>query len=174
MISTTKRDTPQTWLIFLLILIVGTFLRLYKLDSYSIFFDEKSTMVVSQGIVLEGANQKEVFSTKTISTPEFWKAPVLNYQPPKVLRSFTYNETFKLRPFTSQEFWATKSLEDYYEAMNRSDIGNSPFYYLLLHGWMDAFGISDFSARSFSVLFSVFIIGLTFLFGRRFFQSIRD
>jgi len=171
MIQTTTKEYPKTWLIFLVILLVGTFLRLYRLDSYSIFFDEKSTMVVSQGIVLEGANQKKVFSTRTLSVPEFWKAPVLNYQPKKILRSFTYQETFKQRSFTPQEFWETKSIEDYYEAMNRSDIGNSPFYYLLLHGWMDIFGLSDFSARSFSVLFSVLIIGMTFLFGRRFFSA---
>ena len=120
------------------ILLLGLALRLYHLDTYSIFFDEKSTMVVSQGIVLEGANQKDVFTKPA---------------------------------FTPADFWATKSLDDYYEAMTRSDIGNSPFYYLLVHGWMDIFGLSDYSARSFSVLFSVLIILTTYLFARHFFSE---
>lgn len=124
-------------LILLVILIAGFLLRLYQLDSYSIFFDEKSTLLVSQGIVLEGANQKEVFTAPT---------------------------------FTPSDFWSQKTLADYYEAMTRSDIGNSPFYYLLLHIWMDVFGLGDFSIRFFSVIFSTLIIGLTYLFGKRFFS----
>lgn len=125
-------------LILLVIVLVGTLLRFYKLDTYSIFFDEKSTMVVSQGIVLEGANQKDIFT-----------------QP----------------AFTPADFWKPKTIADYYEAMTRSDIGNSPVYYLLVHIWMDIFGISDFSARSMSVLFSVLIIVLTYLFARRYFSE---
>jgi uncharacterized membrane protein len=124
-------------LILLIILIAGFLLRLYQLDTYSIFFDEKSTLLVSQGIVLEGANQKDVFTAST---------------------------------FTPRDFWSPKTLADYYEAMTRSDIGNSPFYYLLLHIWMDIFGLSDFSIRFFSVIFSTLIIGLTYLFGKRFFD----
>ncbi|CAG5002836.1 hypothetical protein DYBT9275_02976 [Dyadobacter sp. CECT 9275] len=165
-----SKESLFTWIIFAIILTAGLFLRLHRLDTYSIFFDEKSTMVISQGIVLEGANQKEVFSTLKVTVPEFWKAPALDYRPPQVLRSFTYKETFIPRAFTPAEFWSPKSLADYYEAMNRSDIGNSPFYYLLLHYWMEIFGLSDYSARSLSVLFSVLIIGMTYLFARRFFS----
>ncbi|WP_229203434.1 glycosyltransferase family 39 protein [Dyadobacter jejuensis] len=144
---------------------------MYKLDAYSIFFDEKSTMVISQGIVLEGANQKEVFATKKLTSRAFWKTPTLDHAPRTVLRSFTYQEVFVPRSFTPAEFWSPKTIADYYEAMTRSDIGNSPFYYLLLHFWLDLFGMSDFSARFFSVLFSVAIIALTFVFGRRFFSD---
>ena len=171
MIQKLKKESSLTWLILLLVIVIGASLRIYRLDSYSIFFDEKSTMVVSQGVVLEGANQQEVFSDKSLTSSAFWKTPALDYKPRVILRSFTYNETFKARPFTPKEFWAPKSIADYYEAMNRSDIGNSPFYYLLLHGWMEIFGLSDFSARFFSVIFSVLIIGLTFVFGRRFFSA---
>jgi uncharacterized membrane protein len=170
MVHAYKKESFQSWITLAVILIIGISLRLYHLDSYSIFFDEKSTMVVSQGIVLEGANQKEVFSTRKVTIPEFWKTPALSYRPPQVLRSFTYTETFSPRTFTPADFWAPKSLADYYEAMTRSDIGNSSFYYLLLHLWMEIFGISDFSARLFSVFFSVLIIGFTYLFGRRFFS----
>ncbi len=68
MVHTYKKESLQTWITLAVILIIGIALRLYHLDSYSIFFDEKSTMVVSQGIVLEGANQKEVFSTRKVIT----------------------------------------------------------------------------------------------------------
>lgn len=170
MFSTRTNETPVTWLILVVILIAGIALRLHNLDRYSIFFDERSTMVISQGVVLEGANQKEVFSNLTVSSSGFWKTPEFSLRPPSVLRSLTYNEHYAPRAFTPAEFWAPKTIEDYYEANTRSDIGNSPFYYLLLHFWMEVFGVSDFSARSLSVVFSVLIIGLTYLFGRRFFS----
>ncbi|KAA6438645.1 hypothetical protein FEM33_18465 [Dyadobacter flavalbus] len=163
-------ENLQSRLILFVILIAGCVLRIYQLDTYSIFFDEKSTMVVSQGIVLEGANQKKVFSERKLSIPAFWKAPALPYPPANVVRSFTYQETFIPRAFTPAEFWSPKTMADYYEAMTRSDIGNSPFYYLLLHIWMEIFGLSDFSARLLSVVFSVLIIGLTYVFGKRFFS----
>ncbi|MCF0054447.1 glycosyltransferase family 39 protein [Dyadobacter sp. CY356] len=170
MVHTYKKESLQTWITLAVILIIGITLRLYHLDSYSIFFDEKSTMVVSQGIVLEGANQKEVFATRKLSPSQIWEAPTTQYRHPAVLRSFTYNETFSPRTFTSSEFWAPKTTADYFEAMTRSDIGNGSFYYLLLHFWLELTGISDFSARLFSVFFSVFIIGLTYFFGKRFFS----
>lgn len=171
MVHTYKKESLQTWITLAVILVIGIALRLYHLDSYSIFFDEKSTMVVSQGIVLEGANQKEVFSTRKLSPSQVWQEPTTQYRSPAVLRSFTYNETFLPRTFTSSEFWAPKTIADYFEAMTRSDIGNGSFYYLLLHFWLELTGISDFSARLFSVVFSVFIIGLTYLFGKRFFST---
>ncbi|MCE7066777.1 glycosyltransferase family 39 protein [Dyadobacter sp. CY326] len=163
-------ETLKTWLIFAVIIIAGIALRVYRLDRYSIFFDERSTLVISQGVVLEGANQKEVFSKLKVSGSDFWKTPEFSLRPPRVLRSFTYNETYYPRAFTPAEFWAPKTIEDYYEANNRSDIGNSPFYYLLLHNWIEIFGLTDFSIRFLSVVFSVLIIGLTYLFARRFFS----
>ncbi|MCK8490341.1 glycosyltransferase family 39 protein [Spirosoma sp. RP8] len=60
----------------LLILALG--LRLYRVGTYGIYFDEKSTLLISQGVCLEGANQKDVFS-KTYFTPaEFWKPKTFN------------------------------------------------------------------------------------------------
>lgn len=133
-----QNPVPGKNFFLILILVIGIALRFHNLDTYSIFFDEKSTMLVSQGIVLEGANQKEVFSKAT---------------------------------FTPTEFWSPKTFADYCEAMTRSDIGNSPFYYLLIHLWMDTFGYSDYSARALSAVFSVLIIGLSFIFTRRFFGT---
>lgn len=114
-----------------LILLLALALRLYKLDAYGLFFDEKSTVLISQGISLEGANQRDVFGK-------------------------TY--------FTPQEFWKPKPLQDYFDAHIRGDIGNSPAYYLLLHGWIRLFGLSDFSIRLPSVLFSVLTVWLLFVF----------
>lgn len=156
-------------LLLCFILIAGTALRLYHLDRYSIFLDEASTLLVSQGIVLEGANQKEAFSTREFVSSRFWETP--KHPQKQVLRSFIVNEIYHPKSFTPAEFWAPKSIQDYYEAMTRSDIGNSPFYYLLLHPWMDLFGLSDFSIRFFSVIFSVLIIGLSYLFAKRFFDE---
>ena len=122
------------------ILVLALGLRLYHLDAHGIWFDEKSTMVVSQGIVLDGGNQKDVFDKGKLV-------------------------------YTNQEFWREKKLPDYYEAMTRSDIGNGSFYYLLLHHWLNVFGISDFSTRLLSVIFSVLTVFLLFIFTKHFFKS---
>jgi len=121
----------STSVFLILILLLSLALRLYKLDAYGLFFDEKSTVLISQGISLEGANQQDVFGK-------------------------TY--------FTSQEFWKPKPLQDYFDAHIRGDIGNSPAYYLFLHGWTRLFGLSDFSIRLPSVLFSVMTVWLLFVF----------
>ncbi|MFN4145234.1 MAG: glycosyltransferase family 39 protein [Runella sp.] len=127
---------PSYWLAAILILAFG--LRLYKLDAYGIFLDEKYTMVISQGIVMDGANQKDVFLQPT---------------------------------FTPQDFWKPKTLQDFFEANARGDIGNSPVYYAVVYSWMRVFGLSDFQARFPSVIFSVLIVGLMFVIVRRFYQS---
>ncbi|MCE6991673.1 glycosyltransferase family 39 protein [Dyadobacter sp. CY323] len=171
MSSNNSKEKLRSSLILLFIILVGIALRLYHLDKFSIFYDEKSTLLVSQGIVLEGANQKKAFSNLKLVDSEFWKTPAPGTNPDQVLRSFTYTEIYSPRPFTPAEFWEPKSLADYYEAMTRSDIGNSSFYYLILHGWIEAFGLSDYSIRLFSVIFSVLTILVTYLFGRRFFNE---
>ncbi len=124
-------SSRSTSVFLMLILLLALALRLYKLDAYGLFFDEKSTVLISQGISLEGGNQQDVFGK--------------NY-------------------FTPQEFWKPKPLQDYFDAHIRGDIGNSPAYYLLLHGWIRLFGLSDFSIRLPSVLFSVLTVWLLFVF----------
>jgi uncharacterized membrane protein len=118
----------------LLILVLAFGLRTYNLDKHGIFFDEKATVLVSQGMAMEGNTQKNCFYTQGKTT------------------------------FTPKEFWADKSVEDYYDAIRRSDIGNSPFYYVMLHNWINLFGISDYSIRFLSVLFSCLTIILLFFF----------
>ncbi len=55
------------------ILLLTFVLRLHNAGHYSIYFDEKSTLLISQGVCLEGANQKAVFTKKYFTPAEFWK-----------------------------------------------------------------------------------------------------
>ncbi|NIJ52690.1 glycosyltransferase family 39 protein [Dyadobacter arcticus] len=128
-------------ILIILILVFAFFLRVYQSGSHGIYLDEKYTMVISQGIVMEGANQKDVFFAPSKTT------------------------------FTPAEFWKPKSLDDFIEANIRGDIGNSPSYYVVLWLWMKIFGLSDFSARFPSVLASTLLVGLLFIFVKRHFKS---
>lgn len=130
---------PSYLLVFILLL--SFFLRVYKSDSYGLYLDEKYTIVISQGIAMEGANQKDVFFT-----------PGKKY-------------------FTPAEFWKEKTFNDFIEANIRGDIGNSPVYYGVLWTWIKLFGLSDFSLRFLSVLFSTLIVGLLYIFVKRHFKS---
>ena len=129
--------------ILLLIILLGCGLRTYNLDKHGIFYDEKASVLVSQGMAMEGNTQKNCFYTKGKIT------------------------------FTPKEFWDDKSLEDYYDAIRRSDIGNSPFYYIILHNWINFFGISDYSIRFLSVLFSCLTILLLFIFIKEHFKNVQ-
>jgi len=124
-----------------MILALAFCLRVYHSGTFGIYLDEKYTMVISQGIVMEGANQKDIF--------------------------FTPGKTV----FTPAEFWKKKTLNDFIEANIRGDIGNSPAYYGVLWVWMKIFGLSDFSARFPSVVFSTLIVLLLYLFVKRHFES---
>ncbi|MCY7360094.1 MAG: glycosyltransferase family 39 protein [Rudanella sp.] len=55
------------------ILLLTFVLRLHNAGRYSIYFDEKSTLLISQGVCLEGANQKDVFTKNYFTPAEFWK-----------------------------------------------------------------------------------------------------
>lgn len=127
--------------ILLLIIALAFGLRVYKAGVHGIYLDEKLTLVCTQGVVYEGSNQHDVF--------------------------FTPGKTY----FTPAEFWKPKTLTDYNEAIIRSDISNSPAYTAMLSAWIDAFGISDFSIRLPSVLFSTFIVILLYVLVRRYLKS---
>ncbi|GAA4460658.1 hypothetical protein GCM10023189_36100 [Nibrella saemangeumensis] len=131
----------RSGLLILLILLLAFGLRLYKSGAYGLYLDEKYTMVISQGIVMEGSNQHDVF--------------------------FTPGKTY----FTPREFWKPKMFSDFIEANIRNDIGNSPAYYAVLWTWIKLFGITDFSVRFPSVLFSTLIAGLVYLFVRHHLRS---
>lgn len=55
------------------VLLLAFVLRLHNAGRYGIYFDEKSTLLISQGVCLEGANQKDVFTKKYFTPAEFWK-----------------------------------------------------------------------------------------------------
>ncbi|MFN8356223.1 MAG: glycosyltransferase family 39 protein [Spirosomataceae bacterium] len=124
------------WL--LLLLFVAFILRLYKLDTYGLYIDEKVTLLVSQAISPEGANQQDIFSKPS---------------------------------FTPHEFWRDKSIVDFNEAVARGDWGNSPAHYLVLNLWTKAFGLSDFSVRFLSVLFSVMLVVMLYIFVYQHFRN---
>lgn len=124
-----------------LILLLALALRLYKADVHGLYLDEKFTLVNTQGVSLEGANQREVFHT-----------------PGKIY-------------FTPQEFWKPKQLSDYIRCIIQNDIGNSASHYALLWAWIKVFGLSDLSIRMPSILFSTLIVGLLFLLVRRYLKS---
>ena len=124
-----------------LVMVLAFALRVYKSGTYALYLDEKYTVVISQGIVMEGANQKDVF-----------------FVPGK-------------RYFTPKEFWKPKTFADYIEANIRSDIGNSPVYYGVLWLWLKVFGFSDFAARFPSVVFSTMVVGMVYVFVKRHFRS---
>jgi 4-amino-4-deoxy-L-arabinose transferase-like glycosyltransferase len=135
--------TTRSLVLLLAILVVAFVLRIYKLDAHGVYLDEKFTLVASQGVVQEGANQHDVF--------------------------FTPGKPY----FTPKEFHKPKKLADYDEAIARSDISNSPAYTGLLSGWIRVFGISDFSVRFLSVLFGMGTVWLIFLLAHRYTGSER-
>src|SRR5918995_3400547 len=60
---------------------------------------------------------------------------------------------------------ASLPLGDLFEALRHD--GHPPFYYVLLHGWMEVFGESDFAVRALSGIFAVATLPLAWFAGRR-------
>jgi mannosyltransferase len=56
-------------------------------------------------------------------------------------------------------------LGDLFEALRHD--GHPPFYYVLLHGWMEVVGESDFAIRALSGIFAVASLPLAWIAGRR-------
>jgi 4-amino-4-deoxy-L-arabinose transferase-like glycosyltransferase len=135
--------TRLTYAFLFLIVVIGFGIRIHNLDKHGIFLDEKATILISQGMALEGNSQKNCFYTVGKNT------------------------------FTPKEFWADKNLDDYYDSIRRSDIGNSPFYYFVLHNWIKVFGIYDYSIRFLSVIFSCLLIVLLYFFITEHFKDIK-
>lgn len=70
----TSATSPRNTILLLgAILLLAFGLRLYHADQYGIFFDEKSTLLVGQGVCIEGANQKDVFQKKYFTPADYWR-----------------------------------------------------------------------------------------------------
>jgi 4-amino-4-deoxy-L-arabinose transferase-like glycosyltransferase len=69
-------------------------------------------------------------------------------------------------PFTI--FWAQASLGDIFKMLPTEN--NPPFHFFLIHFWIKLFGISAFSVRFPSLLFSSFTAVIIFLIGKRFYS----
>lgn len=80
-------------------------------------------------------------------------------------------EMFNKPFFTPHDFWASKNLKDYFEAVAHSDFGTHIVYNGLLHYWMVLFGNSDYSVRFLSALFSLLTVLVVYLFSFKVFQS---
>jgi uncharacterized membrane protein len=135
-------STRTAYFLLFITITIAFILRTVNLDKHGIFLDERATLLISQGMALEGNSQKNCFYTPNKTT------------------------------FTPREFWSPKTIEDFYDSIRRSDIGNSPFYYLLLHTWIKLFGMSDFSIRFMSVLFSCVTVLLLFFFIKEHFKNL--
>lgn len=59
------------------LLVLALCLRLYRVGTYSIYFDEKATLLISQGVCIEGFNQMDVFNKPYFTPAEFWKPKTL-------------------------------------------------------------------------------------------------
>ena len=67
-----------TKITLLVIISLALCLRLYHLDSYGIFYDEKATLLISQGVCMDGgANQLAIFSQPTFTPQDFWKTKTI-------------------------------------------------------------------------------------------------
>jgi Dolichyl-phosphate-mannose-protein mannosyltransferase len=123
------------------ILIFALVLRLININEHGIGGDEKNSFFVSQFVPFEGANQNDVFHK--VTSPYF----------------------------TPSEFWKQKQIADFYEAGARVDNGSSAVHSLSLHYWTQLFGVADGTLRGLSVLFSILLIILIFIFVNEHFKS---
>ncbi|MBP6618872.1 MAG: glycosyltransferase family 39 protein [Leadbetterella sp.] len=80
-------------------------------------------------------------------------------------------EIFNKPFFTSQDFWASKNIKDYFEAVAHSDFGTHIVYNAFLHYWMQAFGNSDYSVRFLSAIFSLLTVVVVYWFSLKIFKK---
>ncbi len=71
--------------------------------------------------------------------------------------------------FTNQDFWAPRSITQFFDALLRGDVsGNSLSYYTIVHYFTKVFGYSDASLRFPSLLFSFLTVLFAVYFSRSF------
>ena len=80
----------------------------------------------------------------------------------------TYSDLGVDEPFTI--YFSQLNFSDLMEMLKNEN--NPPLHFILTHFWIKIFGISEFSARFPSVLFSSFSVVIIFLIGQKFFSTL--
>jgi uncharacterized membrane protein len=145
------------WL--LLFLLLGFFLRMYKLGNHGIWHDEKwciSTAVGVPYIMMEKFSFK-IQEDSSASNKYFGEGYLKN------LKSKT--------TFSSRDFWHFNNLPGVTGATIFAN--NSILYFLTLHYWIDTFGISDFSTRFLSLLFGIGTILVVYFISKILFKDFK-
>ena len=92
---------------------------------------------------------------------------------------FLLNFFLKILYITYSDLGADEPFTIYFSQLNFSDLmemlkneNNPPLHFILTHFWIKIFGISEFSVRFPSVLFSSFSVVIIFLIGQKFFSTL--
>ncbi len=90
---------------------------------------------------------------------------------------FVFNFLLKIYGISTYEIALDEPFSIYYAQMDLHSIfnicsggNNTPFHFILLHFWIKMFGMSAFSVRFLSVLFSSSAVVVVYLTGRKFFS----
>lgn len=136
----------KKYLTLFIILILGLCLRIFQLDRYGIWYDEKSSISTAVGIPRVGIT---TIGSKT------WGDLGLHEK----------------NTFSSKDFWQHNNLKEVIQASLHDN--SSVVYFITLHYWINTFGTSDFAVRFLSVLFGCLLIVLIYFFSYNLFSSQR-
>ena len=139
------------YLFLFVILFVAFFLRIYRIDSFGIWGDEKASLRMAVGI--PGTSIDDTLLLHFDQLKDNWRE--LNFSKGDV--------------FTSTNFWKFNTPSNVYKANIYSN--GSILHSFALHYWIRLFGPSDFWARFLSLIFSFLLVLLVYYAVRLFFQS---
>jgi len=136
----------KPYLFLFLILILGFFLRIYKLDNRGIWHEEKATVSCAVGI--------PYFAIISKIGNNNWNTYIDNNS-----------------SFSSKNFWQFNTLSDVIKATKQGS--GCIAYFITLHYWLNLFGVSEFSIRFLSLLFSLLTLALCYFVADLIFNSKR-
>ncbi len=123
----------------IIILVLACMLRMYRLDNKPLQFDEKASLACALGIPFAGISQvgSSTWEDLNINTDHF------------------IPEEFN--KFNTVYFMYRSALQD----------NGSIFYFFTLHNWIKLFGISSFSIRFLSLIFSFLTVLLLYIIAKK-------